>query len=40
MAKDLRVDFVVRNNIITIEIDYQTKLKFIARKVEKKIMQK
>ena len=36
MAKDLSVDFVVRNNIITIEINYQTKLKFIAKKVEEK----
>ena len=36
MAKDLSVDFVVRNNITIIEITYQTKLKFIARKVEKK----
>ena len=40
MAKDLSVDFVVRNNIITVEINYQTKLKFIARKVEEKIYAK
>ena len=40
MAKDLSVDFVVRNNIITIEINYQTKLKFLARKLEEKIYAK
>ena len=40
MAKDLSVDFVVRNKIITIEINYQTKLKFIARKVEENIYAK
>ena len=36
MAKDLSVVFVVKKIIITIEINYQTKLKIIARKIEEK----